>query len=58
MADDKIDNEIFENILRIRKNNNQSDLNSIYKKIKKSIDFEYVTKECLDDRIHALMMGK
>ena len=39
MADDKIDNEIFENILRIRKNNNQSDLDSIYKKIKKSIDF-------------------
>ena len=51
MANDKIDNEIFVTILRIRKNNNRADLDSIYKEIKKSIDFE----EFLDDRIHALI---
>ena len=51
MANDKIDNEIFVTILPIRKNDNQTDLDSIYKEIKKPIDFE----EFLDDRIHALI---
>ena len=51
MANDKIDNEIFLTILPIRKNDNQTDLDSIYKEIKKPIDFE----EFLDDRIHALI---
>ena len=55
MANDKIDNEIFVTILRIRKNNNRADLDSIYKEIKKSIDFEDVTKEFFDDRIHTLI---
>ena len=55
MANDKIDNEIFVTILRIRKNNNRADLDSIYKEIKKSLDFEDVTKEFLDDRIHTLI---
>ena len=55
MANDKIDNEIFVTILRIRKNNNRADLDSIYKEITKSIDFEDVTKEFLDDRIHTLI---
>ena len=50
MANDKIDNEIFVTILRIRKNNSRADLDSIYKEIKKSLDFEDVTKEFLDDR--------
>ena len=35
MASDKIDNEIFVTILRIRGNNNPPDLDSIYKKILK-----------------------
>ena len=55
MANDKIDNEIFVTILRIRKNNNRADLDSIYKEIKKSIDFEDVTKEFVDDRIDKLI---
>ena len=55
MANDKIDNEIFVTILRIRKNNNRADLDSIYKGIKKSLDFEDVTKEFLDDRTHMLI---
>ena len=44
MANNKIDKEIFVTILRIRKNNNPADLDSIYKEITKSIDFEDVTK--------------
>ena len=55
MANNKIDNEIFVTILRIRKNNNRGDRDSIYREIKKSIDFEGVTKEFLDDRIHTLI---
>ena len=34
MANAKIDNEIFVTILRISKNNNREDLDSIYKVIK------------------------
>ena len=37
MTNNKIDNEIFVTILRIRKNNNRADRDSIYKEIKKSI---------------------
>ena len=55
MANNKIDNEIILTILRVRKNNNRVDLDSNYKEIKKSIDFEDATKEFLDDRIHALV---
>ena len=55
MANDKIDNEIFVTILRARNKNNREDLESIYKKIKKSIDFGDVTKEFLGDRIHTLI---
>ena len=44
MANDKIDNEIFVTVLRIRKSNNRADLDSIYQEIKKCIDFEDVTK--------------
>ena len=55
MAND--DNEIFVIVLRITENNNRSDLeiDLIYKEIEKSIDFEDVTKEFLDDRIHTLI---
>ena len=55
MANDKIDNEIFVTVLRIRKIKNRADLDGIYKDIKKSLDFEDVTKEFLDDRIHTLI---
>ena len=49
-------NIVERTILRIRKNNNRADLDSgIYKEIKKSLDFEDVTKEFLDDRIHMLI---
>ena len=34
MANNKIDNEIFGTILRVRKNNNRADLDNIYKEIK------------------------
>ena len=54
MANDEIDNEIFVTILHIRKNNNPADLDSIYKEIKQSVEFEDVTKESFDYRIHIL----
>ena len=44
MANDNIDNQIFWNIFNIRKKNNRADLDSIYKEIVKSLDFEHVTK--------------
>ena len=56
MATDKIDDAIFSIILQIPKNNNRADVNSIHKHIIKIVDFEDVTKECLDDRIHTLIM--
>ena len=55
MTNDAIDNTIFSTILRIRKKNNRADIDSIYKKIIETIDFEDVTKEFLDDRIHTLI---
>ena len=55
MANNKIDEETFVTILRIRKNNNWADLDRIYKEIKKSLGFEDVTKEFVDNRIHALI---
>ena len=55
MANDNIDYQIFLNIFNIRKKNNRTDLDSIYKEIVKSLDFEHVTKEFLDDRIHTLI---
>ena len=55
MANNKIDNKIFVTILRIRKNSNRADLDSIYKEIKKSLDYEDVTRELLDYRIHTLI---
>ena len=54
MANDKIDNEIFVTILRITINN-RANLDSIHKEIKKSLRFEDVTKEFLDNRNHALI---
>ena len=48
-------NKILVTILRIRKSNNRANLDSIYNEIKKSLDFQDVTKEFLDDRIHTLI---
>ena len=48
-------NKILVTILRIRNSNNRANLDSIYKEIKKSLDFQDVTKEFLDDRIHTLI---
>ena len=50
MANNKIDNEIFVTILRIRKNN-RADFDSIYKEKV----FEDVIKEFLDDGIYTLI---
>ena len=55
MTNDAIDNTIFSTISRICKKNNRADIDSIYKKIIEAIDFEDVTKEFLDDRIHTLI---
>ena len=53
MANNKIDNEIFVTILRIRKNN-RADLDSNYKEKV----FEDVIKEFLDDRIYTLINNR
>ena len=55
MKDDAIDNTIFSTILQIRRKNNRADINSIYKQMIKTIDFEDATKEFLDDRTHTLI---
>ena len=55
MKNDAIDNKIFSTILDICKKNNRADIDSIYEQIIKTIDFEDVTKEILDDRIHTLI---
>ena len=54
MANDKIDDNIFSIILQIRKNHNRADVNSIHKQTMKTIDFENISKEFLDDRIYNL----
>ena len=55
VINDNIDNQIFLNIFNIRKKNNRADLDSVYKEIVKSLDFEHDTKEFLDDRINTLV---
>ena len=42
-------------MLQIRNKNIRADIDSIYKQIIKNINFEDVTKEFLDDRIHTLI---
>ena len=54
MKNDAVDNTIFSTILQTRKKNNRADIDNIYKQIIKTTDFEDVTKEFLDDRIHTL----
>ena len=55
MKNGAIDNTIFSTIFQIRKKNNRADIDSIYKQIINTIDFEDVTKEFLDNRIHTLI---
>ena len=55
MANNKIDDIIFSIVLQIRKNHNRADVDSIHKQIIKTVDFENITKEFLDDRIHTLI---
>ena len=52
MTNDTIGNTIFSVLLQIRKKNNRADTDSIYKQIIKTIDFEDVTREFLDEIIH------
>ena len=54
MANDKIDDTNYSIILQILKNDNRADVDS-YKQIRKKFDFENITKEFLDDRIHTLI---
>ena len=42
-------------MLQIRNKNIRADTDSIYKQIIKNINFEDVTNEFLDDRIHTLI---
>ena len=55
MDKDKTDDTIFWILLQIRKNHNRADVDSIHKKIIKTVDFENITKEFLDDRMHTLI---
>ena len=56
MKNDAIDNTTFSTILQIRiKYNSRADIDSIFKQTIKAIDFEDVTKEFLDEVIHALI---
>ena len=55
MASNRIDDTIFLIILQIRKKHNRPDVDSIHKQIIKTVDFENITKEFLDDIIHTLI---
>ena len=57
MVNDKIDDTIFSIILQIRKNNNRTDVDveSVHKQIITNDDFENITKNFLDDRIHTII---
>ena len=55
MAYDKIDNTIFSIILQIRKNHNRAEVDSVHKQMIKTVDFENIAMEFLDDRIYTLI---
>ena len=55
MKNDAVDNTIFSTILHMHKKNNRADIDSIYKQVVKSIDFEDVTNKFLEDRIQTLI---
>ena len=50
-----IDDTIFSIILQIRKKHSRAVAGSIQKQIIKTVDFENITKEFLDDIIHTLI---
>ena len=58
MAKDKIDNTIFSIILQIHKNNNRAGVHNIHKQITKTVAFEKITREFLDDRIHTIITDR
>ena len=55
MTNDAIDDAIFSTMLQIRKINNRANIGSIYEQIIKNIEFEDVTKEFINGRIHTLI---
>ena len=50
-----LDHSIYSAIKRIRGQNKPADLNSVHKEIIKTIDFEKIGKNFLDDRINMLI---
>ena len=58
MANDNINDTIFSIILQICKSHNWVDVNRIHKQIRKTVDFENITKELLDNRIHTLIADR
>ena len=55
MANNRIDDTTFSIILQIRKKHNPAGVGRIHKQIIKTVDFENITKEFLDDIIHTLI---
>ena len=55
MTNDAIDDAIFSTMLQICKINNRANIGSIYEQIIKNIEFEDVTKEFINGRIHTLI---
>ena len=55
MTNDAIDEAIFSTMLQICKINNRANIGSIYEQIIKNIEFEDVTKEFINGRIHTLI---
>ena len=55
MTNDAIDDAIFSTMLQICKINNRANIGSIYVQIIKNIEFEDVTKEFINGRIHTLI---
>ena len=52
---DKTDDIIFSILLQVCKNHNRADVDSIHEQIIKTVDFQNITKEFLDDRIQTLI---
>lgn len=55
MTNDAIDDAIFSTMLQICKISNRANIGSIYEQIIKNIEFEDVTKEFINGRIHTLI---
>ena len=55
MKIDNLDHNIFIIIKQLRNNNSRADADSIHKKLIKLFDFNDISREYLDDRIHTLI---